>query len=1226
MAEPGDLRLHRYPQSKSVDAVRWLPSASAFGRLVAVAVHDPDADPAAASALEIHSLSPTQATSPLCLRSSWPSPSRIAALRASHLPHNPLAAAAAASTAMAGPLSSSAPPSLPSPVELLRSFFSPDSCPDFLSLNTHCCPLWLGTPRRVRRFAAASVRAILGCSYTEPPFAGGCGLVRTDGIDGLASLRRVPACLLLLIRVLVFITNSDYWWLQEMDVAFIARENRKRRKVILNQRRNKEIIQTVELEHRTNRTIDVINSGVASGPSTISLDPANQLHLGLPEYECQFCGALLWYNERIYKSRNEHIPRFSLCCQEGRIYLPLLRETPHILETLLDYQGGREGRKFRDNIRLYNSMFAFTSIGAKVDTGINKSPGPYVFRINGQNHHIIGSLLPSDGHRPKFAQLYIYDTENEVANRMNAFGTDGNLQNIDRNIVADLIQMFDCENEIVKAFRMARDRFVQDDFMPMRLRIIGSRGEVLQQYNRPSCAEIAGLIVGDLGSVDRHRDIIVDHKTEGLKRISDLHPSFMAMQYPILFPYGEDGFRLGIQCRQTSRRKTNSRQYITMREFYAYRMHNRLEEGKTLISGGKLFQQYIVDAFSCVEEERLQYIRRNQTNLRSEIYKGIRDAVVEGDIDGDAIGKRIILPSSFTAGPRYMIQNYQDAIAICRQFGPPDLFITFTCNAQWPEIRDALQFINGQKAEDRPDIVSRVFKLKLEALMEDIKKKQYFGKSIAVTMEIKLLSELSLHQQDCKIKVRICRIWESTAPHLKANIFSLDCLLIDEKGFSMQATIRKQDVEAFKCQITEGSIYLIEKFSIIPNRKKFVAVDRHYMIQINKSTQVTKVQEDSEAIPLYSFNFSTFFEIEKKRYNDAVLTDVIGKIAVIGEITHRYIGQTLTPIRNLEIEDLDKNIMPVTLWDTFATNFDEEDISKKGATHSIIIILAAMTVRTFKEKVHLSTCSASKIYFNLEIPEVLEFLNSCRQHEPNAIQRITYGEQKLISPQEEMCANRKSIAELLSLDLTDSENAKFTCEATIAEIDTSYGWWYKACHNCKTAVKTCDDTFWCSRCNSSEQSPIPWYRLSTIVEDGSGIANFTIFGRLAQDLLRIPAQILASAVDSDKFTIPTIIKTVINQKHIFQIVPDAQRFRTTASTFKVLKIFTLNNDVKGKTFVKCEDQPYSPPNKKQPRTELLLELPPASAIPSSSAQASDQLCEIPEAKKRHLTLANVDKD
>ncbi len=45
-----------------------------------------------------------------------------------------------------------------------------------------------------------------------------------------------------------------------------------------------------------------------------------------------------------------------------------------------------------------------------------------------------------------------------------------------------------------------------------------------------------------------------------------------------------------------------------MREFYAYRIQNRLGEGKTLIRGGNLFQQYIVDAFSCIEEERLDCI------------------------------------------------------------------------------------------------------------------------------------------------------------------------------------------------------------------------------------------------------------------------------------------------------------------------------------------------------------------------------------------------------------------------------------------------------------------------------------------------------------------------------------------------------------------------------------------------------------------------------------------
>ena len=102
----------------------------------------------------------------------------------------------------------------------------------------------------------------------------------------------------------------------------------------------------------------------------------------------------------------------------------------------------------------------------------------------------------------------------------------------------------------------------------------------------------------------------------------------------------------------------------------------------------------------------MDYIRKNQNNLRSKIYQGIQDAITKGDTDANAIGKRIILPSSHTGSPRYMIQNYQDAMAICRQYGNPDLFITFTCNPKWPEIIRALALIEGQRPEDRPDIIS----------------------------------------------------------------------------------------------------------------------------------------------------------------------------------------------------------------------------------------------------------------------------------------------------------------------------------------------------------------------------------------------------------------------------------------------------------------------------------------------------------------------------------------
>ena len=75
---------------------------------------------------------------------------------------------------------------------------------------------------------------------------------------------------------------------------------------------------------------------------------------------------------------------------------------------------------FLDNLRAYNTIFAFTSIGGQVDNNINNGAGPYVSRISGHHHHKIGSLLPQVVQQPKFAQLYIYDTQNELSNRIQA--------------------------------------------------------------------------------------------------------------------------------------------------------------------------------------------------------------------------------------------------------------------------------------------------------------------------------------------------------------------------------------------------------------------------------------------------------------------------------------------------------------------------------------------------------------------------------------------------------------------------------------------------------------------------------------------------------------------------------------------------------------------------------------------------------------------------------------
>ena len=76
-----------------------------------------------------------------------------------------------------------------------------------------------------------------------------------------------------------------------------------------------------------------------------------------------------------------------------------------------------------------------------------------------------------------------------------------------------------------------------------------------------------------------------------------------------------------------------------------------------------------------------------------------------------------------------MMQHYQDIIAICRAMGPPDFFVTFTCNPGWPEIVNEL--LLGQRSEDRPDLITRVFKIKLRQLLDDFKEKKILGRVVA---------------------------------------------------------------------------------------------------------------------------------------------------------------------------------------------------------------------------------------------------------------------------------------------------------------------------------------------------------------------------------------------------------------------------------------------------------------------------------------------------------------
>ncbi|KAK1394686.1 hypothetical protein POM88_013742 [Heracleum sosnowskyi] len=375
---------------------------------------------------------------------------------------------------------------------------------------------------------------------------------------------------------------------------------------------------------RRRNHIDRGKASFASGVATHDI--------GMPDQVCGYCTAQVWAAEFTGRHVGSGPKGYSICCGKGKVHLPLLSETPPELMALLTGNGSRE-RKFKQNNRMYNTIFALCSFGGTVDEAINNGSAPYVFRVNLQTYHSIGSLLPPDGRTPKFAQFYMYDGQEALDYRL-GFPQRRNV--LDAEIVGILQEMLFRVNALVQIFRQVRERYPLSQQIPVRLRLLERRSGDGRFVNLPggNDYEFAGLAIDD-NFVDT-RDILVDYKQSGLKHINELHPCFMSLQYPLLFPAGEDGFRLGIKHR----------------------------------------------------------------------------------------------------GYRYMQQNFQDSIAVCKEYGHPDIFITFTCNPKWVEIQRAVAAAGSQDASVRPDLVARVFKIKLDAMMADLTKQNVLGRVLAVVYTI----------------------------------------------------------------------------------------------------------------------------------------------------------------------------------------------------------------------------------------------------------------------------------------------------------------------------------------------------------------------------------------------------------------------------------------------------------------------------------------------------------
>ncbi|KAL8509758.1 hypothetical protein ACS0TY_016827 [Phlomoides rotata] len=130
---------------------------------------------------------------------------------------------------------------------------------------------------------------------------------------------------------------------------------------------------------------------------------------------------------------------------------------------------------------------------------------------------------------------------------------------LDQEIVEDLRVMVDEFNPFAMKFRNAGERIETGDGSSFEMRLIEKRTGDGRRHNLPTTSEVAALIPGDIDKNMEKRDVVVQLRDSFLQRISELHPCYIPLQYPLLFPYGEDEYRLGIvhsDAEATTRKRT----------------------------------------------------------------------------------------------------------------------------------------------------------------------------------------------------------------------------------------------------------------------------------------------------------------------------------------------------------------------------------------------------------------------------------------------------------------------------------------------------------------------------------------------------------------------------------------------------------------------------------------------------------------------------------------------
>lgn len=149
----------------------------------------------------------------------------------------------------------------------------------------------------------------------------------------------------------------------------------------------------------------------------------------------------------------------------------------------------------------------------------------------------------------------------------------------------------------------------------------------MRRYNQPTRQEIAGFVPDAQQPEDFRRCISLWRHDNTIHRIHDCNPAYHPLHYPLLFLYGNQY----PTCWHPDLKGADGSK-VTLLQWASLLLHERAgaNESNHFLNAGKLTQEFMVDLFCQFENQRLSWVRHNQSTIRADLYSGVCDAVTTG--------------------------------------------------------------------------------------------------------------------------------------------------------------------------------------------------------------------------------------------------------------------------------------------------------------------------------------------------------------------------------------------------------------------------------------------------------------------------------------------------------------------------------------------------------------------------------------------------------------------